>query len=310
MSNPTHRGILAMILASLGFSIMGALVKAVSLKIPFSESVFFRAFISLVILVPWMAQQKIPFLGKNWKVLLVRSAAGFTALCLSFYTASEIKLADASILNHTSTLFVALLSPFFLNEKMNLKIFGLIVTGLLGASLIVKPSFNMINVPGLAGLASGFFAAIAYISIKKLHRSDSSFTIVFIFVLFSTIASLILFGRYFVMPSGWEWVVLMSIGAVGVLAQLMLTYAYKLADASTVSPYMFSTVIFSALWGALFWKELPDIWSWIGGMILVATGILILKNSTPQTSGPISNSSSMAPTNCSITSSKVKRPKT
>jgi len=277
--NNIHRGILSMIGASLGFSIMGALVKSISNRLPSSESVFFRAAVSFVILVPWMMHQKIPFLGKNWKMLLLRSAAGFTALCLSFYTASTIKLADASILNHTSIIFVALLSPLFLGERMTSKMMCLIASGLTGAIMIVKPSFEMINIPGLAGLASGFFAAIAYISIKKLHRSDSSFTIVFIFMLFSTLTSCLLFGDEFLMPERWEWLALIGTGVIGAFAQLLLTHAYKLADASIVSPYMFSTVMFSALWGALFWNELPDIWSFLGAMILIGTGISIIRTS-------------------------------
>ena len=265
-----------MILASLFFSFMGALIKYAAKEMPIMEGVFFRSVLSLVLIVPWMAYRKISFFGKNGPVLFLRSLAGFIALCMSFYATAHLTLADASILNQTSVLFVALLSALFLKEKVSTPLLIYIICALVGAVLILKISFSILNFPGLIGLASGFFAAVAYISIRELHKTDSFYTMVFGFSFLSGIGSILFFPQ-FVRPDFHQAAALIGLGVTGTVAQLLMTYAYKHAPASIVSPYAFATVIFSALWGAAFWGEIPDIWSFLGALLIIASGVGILK---------------------------------
>ncbi|OGP08611.1 MAG: hypothetical protein A2048_08970 [Deltaproteobacteria bacterium GWA2_45_12] len=270
-------GILLMIIAALFFSVMGALTKHATARLPFMEAVFFRAFVSLVLITPWMLTKKIPFIGKNNKVLLVRSFSGFTALALNFYVLTKITLADTSLLSNTSVPFVALLSIFLLGEAKSTPLFIYIFCGLIGATLIIKPSFHVANVPGLLGLTSGLFAAIAYIGIKKLHQTESFFTIVFYFSFFSSLLAFIMMIPNFIWPTSLEWVSVIGIGLCGTVAQLCMTYSYKFIDASVVSPYSYFGVIFSALWGLLFWKEIPDLLSILGALLIISCGIGIMK---------------------------------
>lgn len=266
-----------MIVASLLFSFMGALVKYTTTRLPATEAAFFRAFSSLLIITPWMIWRKIPLIGKNLFLLFVRGGAGFIALCLSFYVTSKIELGTASVLNQSSTLFVAIFSAFLLKEKVTTPLIVYIVCALIGAALIVKPSLEVINVPALLGLVSGFSAAIVYVSIKQLHKTDSFFTIVFSFSFVSSAASIALFHRAFISPTPTEWTALIGLGLFGTMAQLLMTYSYKYTEASIVSPYSFSGILFSILWGVLFWREIPDIWSILGGLLIVACGIGIMK---------------------------------
>lgn len=266
-----------MIAASLLFSFMGALVKYTTARLPVAEAAFFRAFISLLMITPWMLWKRIPLIGKNLRLLLLRGGAGFVALSLSFYVTSKIELGTASILNHSSTLFVAIFSAFFLKEKVSTPLIVYIVCALIGAALIVKPSLGVINVPGLLGLASGLSAAVVYVSIKQLHKTDSFFTIVFSFSFIASVASIALFHRVFIPPTSAEWLALIGLGLFGTIAQLLMTYSYKYTEASLVSPYSFSGVLFSSLLGILFWREIPDGWSILGGLLIVACGIGIMK---------------------------------
>lgn len=278
--NPTphrHRGILFMITSSLFFAVMGALVKYATGRIPFLEAVFFRSAVMLVLLIPWMIHKKISFRAKNYPVLLLRCASGFTALCLSFYVVTKLALADASILNRTAIPFVAILSLIFLREKVTAPLIIYTLCSLVGAGLIIKPDFAVVNVAGFLGLLAGFLAAVAYVSIKELHESESPLTIVFYFALFGTIVALALSLGNFVIPQGTEALALVGIGLAGTIAQSLMTYAYRDDNASIVSPFSFSTVLFSGLWGFLFWQEIPDWWSVMGALLIIACGIGIMK---------------------------------
>lgn len=266
-----------MILASLFFSMMGALVKLVTVEIPFMEAVFFRSAVMLVLVTPWMVYQKIPFWGVNFIFLALRVVSGFTALSLSFYVVTKISLADASILNRTSIIFLPVLAIIFLNEKVTLSLMIYTISSLIGAVMIIKPSFQIVNVPGLLGLFSGFLASVAYFSIKTLHKTESFFTIVFHFALFGTVASAVLSHDQFILPDAPDWLVLTGIGACGTVAQLLMTYAYKFSDASVVSPYSFASVLYSVFWGMIFWNEIPDLWSVLGTVLIIVCGIGIVR---------------------------------
>ena len=265
-----------MIMASLFFALMGATVKELTSRLPSTEVVFFRFAINALLVVPFLVKKKVTFLGKNHKLLFVRNFFGFMAGLLSFYVTSQIKLADAYLLYQTSTLFVAALAVFYLSEVISVPLVAAIVTALFGSILIIKPSFEVINIPGVLGLASAFFSAIAYIAIKKLHSTDHYLTIVFQYSLFSAIGALI-FSKGFLLPIGFEWWLLIACGVFGTIAQVFLTYSYKSAEASIVSPYSYSTVLFSFIFGLIFWNEIPDIWSFAGGGLIVMSGLFIIK---------------------------------
>jgi len=274
---PYLSSILFMIGASFFFSIMGAFVKYTTAHIPVMEAVFFRAAVTLLLITPWMIVKKIPLIGQNKGLLLLRGAAGFTALSLSFYLTSIVNLADASIYNRTSVLFVALFSAFFLREKVTTPLVIYIICAFIGVGMIIKPSLNVVHVPGLIGLAVGLLAAIAYICVKALHRTETFFTIVYSFSLFSALGSVLLFHRQFIWPESILWFYLIGIGLFGTIAQLMMTYSYKHIDASVVTPYSFSTIFFSLLWGMFFWNEIPDLWSALGAIVMIACGVGIVK---------------------------------
>lgn len=276
-----YQGVLCMILASLLFAVSGSLVKFLTLRLPAMEVVFFRFVVGVIVLAPWMIHQRIPFGGQNRPVLFFRSLCGFVAGGLSFYVTSKITLADAYLLTHSSPVFVALLSAVFFREYVPPRLYGLILLATLGCTFILRPRFDVVNMPGLLGLLAAVFAALAYLGIKKLHKTDSSATIVFHYSLFSTVTALLLFGRSFFSPTLKESLALLGCGLCATLAQMLMTRAYKFQDASEVSPYSYVTVLFSALCGILFWNEMPGWGTMIGGTLLIISGVGILKMRKP-----------------------------
>lgn len=271
-------GILLMIAAAFLFSLMGALTKSLGTHLPFMEIVFFRGLTTLICLLPYMYRKHIPLIGPNKFWLFVRSFSGFIALSLAFFVTTKIPLADAALLNHTSIIFVAILSIPFLKEKISRRLGVLIALSFIGALLVIKPGFHYKPLYGFMGLISGLFAGIAYVVIKKLHGLESFLTMVFDFSLVTVCGSLI----YAVVepwhqPNSMDLLNLALLGLSGTGAQLLMTYSYKFAPASVISPFQFSGVLFSAGWGALFWHEWPDIFSVLGGAIIIACGVGILR---------------------------------
>ena len=279
MSSPTFSlktGIFFMLFAALLFSGMGALMKFCAGHLPVIEIAFARTAISLPFLLSWLGLRPGSLRVTRWDMLLLRSVAGFTALLLSVYANAALHLADAAILNLSAPVFVAVIAALFLRERLGVKGFFYIGLALLGAGLIVKPTGDISLFSGLAGLASGFFAAIAYIAIKVSLRTESVYSNVLFFTLFSTVGALPA-APSFIAPTPIEWLALGGIGLLGTVAQLCMTRSYRHGDASVIAPFAFSGVFFSSGWGFLFWHERPDTASVLGSLLVIICGIGLLR---------------------------------
>jgi len=264
-----------MIASSFLFSLMGVCVRLASETVAVSEVIFARSIIGLILIIPLILSQKASFKGRRTGTLMIRGVSGFLALSFYFWSISKIPLAMAVMLNYTSPIFVAFLAPLFLKEKFNKNVFFLILMGLIGVILIVKPSPETDLAGTLIGLISGIFASFAYLSIGALREDHSSLTIVFYFFWVSTLLSLPLVWFHFKMPTLPETAYLLGTGLFATAAQILMTRAYRLGSTAATSAYSSTIMLFSLIWGMVFWKEIPTFWSVFGGVLVVISIILI-----------------------------------
>ncbi|GAB6109773.1 DMT family transporter [Fusibacter bizertensis] len=269
-----HKGIIYILLSALFFSIMAAAVKSVP-NLPLSEKVFFRNFVGLVAIFFTVMRMKIPLKVHNPKLMLLRSLFGLTGVGL-YYAALEIlPLADAVILNKLSPFFVMIFASLFLKESIGKLQKWALAIGIIGALLVIKPTFNVSILPAIIALLSAVFAGAAYTVIRKLVEYDNPTVIVFYFCLISSIVLIpFMVIEGFAIPSLQEFIGLMSIGISALLAQLFMTNAYKYAPASELSIYTYINIVFSSLWGFLLWSEIPDSISIVGGLLIISAAFV------------------------------------
>jgi len=268
-------GVTLAILSSLIFSIMNALVKAVSLNIPAAEIMFFRSIIGAVIIYFMMRHSKVSFSKKGVPMLFVRGVLGAFYLFAYFYTISKIPLADASILAHLSTIFVIIFSAVLLKEKISKGTLYILLLVLLGAMVLVKPlQFSSYSVYALVGILSAIFAAGAATSIRYLSKLHHSYEIVFYFLATGTIISIPLIWSNFVIPTPLELFYLTCIGVVSLVGQIFLTKAFTHENIVVVEVTRYIGIVFNTFWGFLFWAEVPDTYTVIGGMLIITACIL------------------------------------
>lgn len=269
-------GVILAIISSLVFSVMNALVKAVSLTIPTAEVVFFRSLIGIFFIYLMMRNSKVVFSTKGIPMLLIRGMLGALYLLAYFYTISKIPLADASILAHLSTVFALILSALFLKEKISKKTFYVLPLVFLGAILLVKPfHYSSYSIYALAGVLSAFFAAGAATSIRYLSKLHHSYEIVFYFLATGVIVSIPLMWGNFVIPSPLELFYLLCIGIVSLFGQIFLTKAFTHEKVVVVEITRYIGIVFNAMWGFLFWKEVPDVYTFIGGLFMITSCVLL-----------------------------------
>jgi drug/metabolite transporter (DMT)-like permease len=129
----------------------------------------------------------------------------------------------------------------------------------------------------LVGLASGVLAALAMVSIRRLTRSEPTLRIVFYFSVVCTAVSAVPLVWRWQSPEPGLWLMLLAVGVLASLAQSLLTRAYYYAPAAEVGPFTYSTVVFAAMLGWMFWGEIPDVPALAGAVLVILAGILTIR---------------------------------
>jgi len=281
-----------MILASCCFAVMGVFVKYSVQDLPFLVAVFFRAFIGCMVLFAYFRFKGLSMGARQHGLLLLRSIYGFTALTMFFYAIEHLPLANAVVLNFSSPVFVVIMSGLILGESRTGKVLPFVLIAFLGTAMLVSPDLTALKVEldALIGLMSAFFAALAYISVKRLSLTESSATIVLYFSMYASAFGLVSLALSFVF--GWgglsvdavlpvladplNLVVLCGIGLAATLGQVLLTSSYSIGRASVVSGFAYINPVLSYFLGMLLFDEVPSVKALAGGFIVIAACVGVL----------------------------------
>jgi len=273
-----RRGALLMLASGLLFSAMGALVKHMSAHLPNEMVVFFRSAMGLLALLPWVLHRGISQLKtKNLRGHLGRGLAGVTAMYCYFYAIAHLPLAEAVLLNYSTPLFIPFIAALWLGEQVSMRLWAAIGVGFVGIVLILRPGLGMFTPVSLIGLASGMFGALAMVSIRRLSKTEPTLRIVFYFSAVCTAVSAVPLAWRWQTPDPALWTLLILMGVLASLAQLLLTRAYSHAPAAQVGPFTYSTVVFAAAIGWMFWGEIPDLLSFGGTALVCLAGIMTIR---------------------------------
>jgi drug/metabolite transporter (DMT)-like permease len=264
-----------MIAASFLFACMGVCVKLAAETHSAVEITFYRSFISLILMFGLVRLRGVSLATPHWRWQVTRGAVGFSALFSYFYAITLLPLATAVTLNYTSAIFLALYLGFA-GMRMRRGMLGALVLGLVGVVMLLKPTLHADQLTGgLVGLGSGVLAGMAYFSVRELGaRGEPETRTVFYFSLVSSVGSAIwlLFSELHAVDlrSG---VLLLGVACFATVAQLAMTRAYSRGKTLMSAALAYSTVIFSSLFGMLFWGEVMDAASWLAIGLIIASGV-------------------------------------
>lgn len=281
--NNVVKGIIALIISSLGFSLMSFFVKYAG-DLPTVQKTFFRNFISMLIALALVLYHKESLFGKreNQGWLLLRSGLGLAGVLLNFFTIDRMVLSDADILNKLSPFFTIILCAIFLKEYIRKFQLISIIVALAGAVFIIKPSFSSDTYFALLGVLGAIFAAGAYTVLRVLGSREKFYTVVFYFSFFSTVALLPFFIYQFEsMTASQFWMLILS-GIFAAIGQFGLTIAYSYAPAKEISIFFYSTILFTALLSIIFFNQVPDMLSILGYIIIFAASYYMYMKNRPR----------------------------
>jgi len=273
------------LVSSLLFATMSALVKIAAEDVSLFEIVFFRNLPSVLVLFAYSRIRGLSLRTPCPGLHVRRSLVGITGMTLGFYAISRLPLATATTLDYTAPLFL-LLAYMVVSPRLVRIGDGLtILVGFIGVVLLLGPTVHANQVlPFLAGLGGGACAAMAYRMVWRLGRArEPGWRIVFFYALAATLVSLASMPFAPVSTYNLQSVsALVGVGVVGLFAQLSMTHAFQLGSTSLLATLQYSTVIFAAVYGLAFWGDRLSLAGLAGLVLIVLSGVLAVRNLSNQ----------------------------
>lgn len=271
---------LAVVVSALFFAGTSALVKHLGPHVSLELIVFARNFFSLLLLLPWVAHTGVRNLTSEQPGLhALRGMFGLGAMYASFYALTELPLAQATLLTQTAPLYVPLIAAWWLREPLDRTLVLAALVGFAGVGLILFPTDGGLDSSAaLWGLASGAFAACAFVTLRRMSRSEPPMRIVFYFTVVGTLVAAFPLALNWTTPPPDAWFPLIMLAVLATGGQAFLTLGYSLAPAARVGPFNYMNVVFAALLGLIFWQEIPDDLALVGALLVFVACVIVLRH--------------------------------
>lgn len=295
---PNVRGALWMLLAAAVWATNDAIVKAVGRTIDPMQIAFFRCFFGALTVLPFLLASTGTFALRTRRFggHVGRSVMGYLAMVFSWYSVVHLPLADATALAFSRPLFMVVLAVLFLHEVVRWRRWTATAIGFLGVLIMARPGLEEINTGLMAAITGAFFVAVVNVLIKSLAMTERPVTILFYFGVLSSTMALGPALWVWQTPAPLEFAVLVFIGVSGALGQYLTIRAFRIADATAVDPFDYVRLLYAALFGFLFFAELPDVFTVIGAAIIVGStwyiarrGAAVQRAARSVTNPPVSN---------------------
>ncbi|ELV07753.1 DMT family transporter [Wohlfahrtiimonas chitiniclastica] len=272
-------GILFVVLSQLAFALMDSSIKWLGSELSTATIVFFRNLVTLLWVAPafWLTGEvKNSF--KRLPLHAIRSLSGQIGMILIFTSLAVLPLSDATVLRSLTPLFVPLLAAIWLKEKLTWVLIPSFILAMIGSWMLAsadKPQFSLLSfIPIIAGI----FVALAMVAIKRVSKVAGSSEIVFYFSFTGCISAMI-FAAFteFNLPTDLRiWGIIVLMGFFGSLGQVWVTKANQMTDASLLAPFYYLNAVFGAILSHFFWHERLGIWGWMGAVLIISGGLLLV----------------------------------
>ena len=274
--NNNIKAVLLATVASFCAVLMAVFLKLAQNDINVFTAGFLRFFFGLIVIFPFIIKSNFNiYKTNNLKFHLIRSLINVPMMILGFAALMYIPLEQIKAIGFLSPILVVILSVLILKEKIYIiRILALII-GFVGVLIILRPGIIEINIGAYMVLLSGLLWSTVIIITKFMSKEDSPMTILTYQYTFVTIFTLPLALIYWTNPTLHSLYYALLAAIVGTVLHLCINNSYRLADLSVIQPVWFTQLIFASVFGFSIFGEIPDGWTWAGG-ILVFTSVLII----------------------------------
>ena len=275
-------GATARILEIMISMVIATTVKITSDTVPVSFFLLLRYVFSLPILVLIGIHQRGRNLFRvtNVNALMLRSVFGLVGLSSWLFAVANIELTKATALSQTMTVFITILAPVILGEHVGIRRWTAVLIGLAGALVLLRPGTEgWLEYGVLFAIAAPFFAALMFIFLRKLGRTDSPATTAIWYNIFGTVVFAVWTAAEppELAMTGTDIALMIGVGFLAGLQQFTMALSHKLAPATVLAPLHYLAVPISIGIGILLFNESITLEFVLGTGIIVGSSYYILR---------------------------------
>jgi len=257
------------------FAINDALGKWLVATYSVGQVLLIRSLAALVLLTPFVWRDRASFaVAPRWGMQTWRAVLATAEVACFYWAVSYLPLADVMAYYLAGPIFVTAIAGAVLGEPVGWRRWTAVAVGFVGVIFCLRPGSAALSWPALIALAGSFTFSLSMISTRTLRGTSDT-----VLVTSQTVAALA-FGAVLA-PLSWtpvsprDAVLLALLGMVAMTAHVCVNRSLKLAPASTVVPYQYTTIVWAVLFGYLVFGDVPDFWMLAGAAIIIGAGLFI-----------------------------------
>jgi drug/metabolite transporter (DMT)-like permease len=273
------RGVLMMCFAVLCFATMNTFTKELrGSDLPVVEIIWGRYFFHFALILLFFPRRIPTLLHTEDKGLqIARSILVLLATACMFVALGLMPLADAVAITFAGPLLIVALSAIFLGETVGPRRWTAVIVGFIGMLVIIRPGAGTFQFAALLPVAVAFFYALYQIITRLIsHRSDP-LSMLFYTALVGAVAMSIIVPFDWQTPTIEQWLMLIVAGFLGGLGHYAIIKAYERTEAALVAPFAYTEIVWATSLGLLVFGDFPDLFTFIGTAIIVASGLYVLQ---------------------------------
>jgi drug/metabolite transporter (DMT)-like permease len=281
-------GMRSMAMGAFAFSLMSLLVKVAGQRLPSEQVVMVRAVVTMTLSAWAVYRARVPAWGTKRGLLALRGVFGFLALSCFYHSLTHLPIADATVIQYTNPVYAGLLAVPLLGERLRRREVLSVLASMFGVLLVMRPAVlfggsahALPPVTVMIGLAGALCSAAAYVTVRKLGATEHPAVIISYFSVISVIASIPFAARGWIWPTGREWLVLVGIGVATQVGQMSITHGLRMERTGTATATAYLQIVFAALWGVLFFREVPDAGTLFGTLVIVGSTLALAGRPRP-----------------------------
>ena len=237
---------------------------------------FYRCLFGVLIMLPFMFYYH-PFswFTNNLKLQIIRCAINVYSMISWFIAIGALQLEKAAAIGFTTPLFTTLLAIILLGEVVKFQRIAALVVGFVGIIVVIRPGYIAIEPGALWLLSAALSFSFVIIIVKKLTEKDSSLTTTFYQMAFMTPPTFFIALFFWEPVSFYNVMIFCLVAIAGFVTQLCMAQSLKLSETTFVMPIQFTKLIWLSIIGYLFFMEKPDVWTWVGAIIIFSSVLYI-----------------------------------
>ena len=273
------RGILWLSVGAILFALTDVVVKSLGRTLHPFELALFRYAIGFVMLAPvFMHMGWVQIQTQHIGLHLTRLVIACTAQIGLFVAVIHLKLADATAIMFSKPLFTTIVAVILLSEIVRARRWAATMIGFAGVIIMIRPGAATMDPVVLIAVGAALTLAIANVIIRIMSKTEPPNRILFYYHL----GGIVIFAGPAIWmwqtPVGIEWFLLFLIGFLTTLGMICYVRAFSAGEANAVGPIEYVRLIYAGLLGYFLFSEVPDLWTVLGGAIIVACSLYIAKD--------------------------------